>query len=61
MTVFCYAPVCVALFGPPVGYYIYTDSAERGLPRARLRGFAYGFLSLLRLMVYITQKDRAGN
>ncbi|MFP4187845.1 MAG: hypothetical protein ACLFR5_00325 [Halobacteriales archaeon] len=55
------AGLYVAVFGPPVGYYVYTDSKERGLPRPKLRGVAYGVFGALGLVVYMVRKARSND
>lgn len=41
------------LFWPTVGYYVYTDSARRGLERPRLRGLVLGFMGIVGLVVHL--------
>lgn len=47
------------VFWPTVGYYVYRDAERRGLSSPGARGLGYGFLGVLGLVVYLTQKARA--
>lgn len=47
------------IFWPTVGYYVYRDATKRNLASPKLRGVAYGFLGILGLLVYMSQKARA--
>ena len=48
------------IFWPTVGYYVYQDSKNRGHSSPHIRGLTYGFLGVIGLFVYLTQKDRNG-
>lgn len=47
------------VFWPTVGYYVYRDAKRRELSSPGARGLGYGFLGVLGLLVYLTQKSRA--
>ena len=46
------------IFWPTVGYYVYRDATKRDLSSPKLRGVVYGFLGILGLLVYLSQKAR---
>lgn len=41
------------VFWPTVGYYVYTDSARRGLDRPRLRAVVLGFLGIVGVVIHL--------
>ena len=45
--------VYLLVFWPTVGYYVYADSETRGFSAPRLRGVAFGFLSIPGLLVHL--------
>lgn len=46
------------IFWPTVGYYVYRDTTKRDLSSPKLRGVTYGFLGILGLLIYMSQKAR---
>jgi hypothetical protein len=43
------------IFWPTVGYYVYTESARRGLSNPKVRGVVYGFFGILGVVVFLIQ------
>ncbi|RLM53715.1 hypothetical protein DVK02_12780 [Halobellus sp. Atlit-31R] len=46
------------IFWPTVGYYVYSDSEKRKLPKPRLRGLVLGFLGIVGLLIHLSLVQR---
>lgn len=41
------------IFWPTVGYYVYSDSKQRGLGNPHLRGIVLGVLGIVGLVIHV--------
>ena len=46
--------LCLLVFWPTVGYYVYSDSKKQDLSNPQLRGLLLGFLRLAGLLVRLS-------